>query len=128
MKLSEAILLSIGVVKENRRKFLHETYEGPCGCAIGTGLWSVGHRDDHTSVSGIFDGIDRCEREWPWTKEYSLGNITIAHRISKRHIDGESRESLAQWIATLEQERGITDGQSSPQVEKEVKDGEHAVA
>jgi hypothetical protein len=91
MKLSEAIRLGIGAVKNDASVFLIERRkEGPCGCAIGTALYSVGEK---YSCEGIAD----CERYWPWTKKDD-----ISFQISSRHFKGESRESIAAWIETIE--------------------------
>ena len=90
MKLSEAILLSIGVVKEDRTTYFESSIEGPRGCAIGTALYSIGY---HNWINNY---IETVERVWPWTRN------GIADEISARHVCGESRESLAAWIASVE--------------------------
>ena len=97
MKLSEAMLLSIGIVRNNISWF-HEMDGVPCGCAIVTGLYSVGQAELTNQY---------CERAlhrvWPWTREKSDRRYSdIANEISLRHFNGESRESLAAWIATIE--------------------------
>lgn len=96
MKLSEAILLSIGAVKNDPTVFLVSKWGDPCGCAIGTALFSIGMTDS-------LSGIDECHQTWPWTAQRFMGqHDSIAHEISMRHSNGESREALAQWVATIE--------------------------
>ena len=102
MKLSEAILLSIGAVKEIRSNFFIP--DGPCGCALGTALYSTGLRKrlpgEYTNGTQYFREIERL---WPWTKAViGDGSRTIAEEISYRHVNGQSRESLAAWITTIE--------------------------
>ena len=101
MQLSDAILLSIGTVKEDRSRFLLQTNNEMYGCVIGTGLYSEGVRSMHLS-----DGITLCHKYWPWTRQsYNEKRpfyCTIAHEISRRHISGESRECIAAWIAGIE--------------------------
>ncbi len=100
MKLSEAIILSIGMVTNYRSAWLLPGDNGPCGCAIGTALYSVfGEAAIHAG-----SGIDRCHAEWPWTRNkwHCHEEHSIAHEISHRHYKGESRESIAAWIATIE--------------------------
>ena len=96
-KLSEAILLSIGVVRERRDLYLIDD-NGPCGCAIGTALYSVGVRNDaHLSFLYKF---------WPWTNQAYSSKVwwvkTIGREISRRHYKGATREAIAAWIATIE--------------------------
>lgn len=100
MKLSEAILLGIGAVRNDKTTFLRFS-NGLCGCAIGTAIYSVGK---HREFLEGRPGIDMCHELWPWTKAlYKEGSaISIAEKISTRHYFGESRESLAAWIATIE--------------------------
>ena len=108
-KLSEAILLSIGVVKEQRDIYL-KTDSEPCGCAIGTALYSVGLR--YGDLSSLY-------QFWPWTRQaYSYGIRTIAQEISRRHIAGASREAIAAWIATIEPQE---EGAKEP-LDKDAKD------
>ena len=113
-KLSEAILLSIGAVRERRDLFLIDD-NGPCGCAIGTALYSVGVR--YGDLSSLY-------QFWPWTRGACPAgqetNIytqryprippeqwTISHEISHRHVVGTSREAIAAWIATIEPREDI---------------------
>ena len=92
MKLSEAILLSIGAVDNEPRLFLSTNRDKPCGCAIGTALYSLGETEYTVTSSWIV----ALQRHWPWLS-YELGV-----EVSTRHSSGESRESIAQWIASIE--------------------------
>jgi hypothetical protein len=104
MKLSEAITLSIGVVNNNPSIFLAMNdwsgVPGPCGCAIGTALYSAGYRSIYELVS--WNGVDALIKVWPWTAQKLADGRSIAGTISDRHSDGESRESIAAWVATIE--------------------------
>lgn len=98
MKLSEAIRLGIGAVKEDRGSW-H-------GCAIGTALFAVGKTG---LIHKHWDGLDALQEVWPWTEapstyHYVRGKScsSLAHEISFRHCSGESREALAAFIATIE--------------------------
>lgn len=115
IKLSEAILLGIGAVREERLQYLNlhgfGGRPGVCGCAIGTALYAVGCR--------IVYGRDvpvcytrAMEKLWPWTK---TGSIVSA--MSLRHIRGETRESIAAWIATIEPQDESVDSVLSSQEE-----------
>src|SRR3990167_9015095 len=100
MKLSEAILLGIGLVKNDRGTFGYIDSSGQCqGCAITTALVAIGKFDQN-----IHEGSAGLHRFWPWTacnsKEFM--NCPISMEISHRHYMGESRESIASWVATIE--------------------------
>lgn len=111
MRLSEAILLGIGFVPENRSHFLMNG----CGCAIGAALRAIGYED---SING---GAD-CRKEWPWTAEKHGYEMNIATMISVKHYCyKESRKSIAIWISSLEDKLGITDGQVSKEKVSEVE-------
>lgn len=102
MKLSEAIVLSIGVVRNDSTLYFSPdgwlNGPGPCGCAIGTALYSVGVRSWVDLKSGRPDDwTHEIYYRWPWTV-----HDKIAAALSHRHTRGESREALAAWIATLE--------------------------
>lgn len=101
MKLSEAILLGIGSVKNDSSLWLSFD-EHPCGCAIGTAIYAAGKQTMYEQMG--YDGILTCQALWPWTLNPSPQNeyITIASHISLKHGDGESREAIAAWIATIE--------------------------
>ena len=125
-KLSEAILLSIGVVGERRDFYLIDDNDRPYGCAIGTALYSVGLR--YGDLSSLY-------QFWPWTRGACLAGQetsvysqryprippeqwTIAHEISHRHVVGASREAIAAWIATIEPQE---EGAKEP-LDKDAKD------
>lgn len=100
MKLSDAILLGIGAVEERRNVFFlpkelnrDSDYSRPCGCAIGTALYSVGMR---SSCSSVDEYVAAMQAHWPWV------TLDCFLHISGRHAYGESRESIAAWIATIE--------------------------
>lgn len=104
MKLSEAILLGIGAVEERRNVFLL-VHPHPCGCALGTAFYAAGKADEYKQLPIAMDSAIRfCQSLWPWTaRPVEPGSpITVAGRISSRHFHGESRESIAAWIATIE--------------------------
>lgn len=106
MRLSEAILLSIGAVNNQRYQFFNpdrwEDTDGPCGCVLGTALYSMGLRQKDGRF-GITSGGDEIsyfraiEQLWPWTRKNN-----IATEMAVRHARGGSRESIAAWIATIE--------------------------
>lgn len=108
-KLSEAILLGIGAVKEDRKLFLRfDNNHNPCGCAIGTALYAIGHDTKHlmSDPTGSI-WVKEVTELWPWTASRSQSPIfsnlrDIAQEISDRHLMGESRESIAAWIASIE--------------------------
>lgn len=79
-KLSEAILLGIGLVRNERRTYLHERpLQGPCGCALGTPLYALGesiaawvatiepqeveHDPSRTTSSTQYPSTTNCEPE-----------------------------------------------------------------
>jgi hypothetical protein len=95
MKLSEAIRLSIGAVEETRMTW--------CGCAIGTALHSLGKKPRYFDEHYGFDGpVQQIIELWPWTAEKCGMDSSIAMAISNRHSRGESRESIAAWIESIE--------------------------
>ena len=103
MKVSQAIRLSIGVVREDRSLYL---FDG-AGCALGTAYYSLGHR--------FLARAEEAEREWPWLRtsvqcpeeqcyRYSFDvptSLVISHLHHTHHW---SREVIADWIETLEKE------------------------
>lgn len=117
MLLSQAILLGIGGVENERHHYLRTIKGQLCGCAIGTALWSKGYIES-------IDGIEDCHQEWPWTALPYDKNvyISVANNISALHFMGGSRESIAAWVAEKERELGITD-----EVKENVKGGEYAL-
>lgn len=123
MKLSEAILLSIGVVKNDPKTWLAGYPDCPRGCAIGTAIYSEGKIQEYEKA--MRDGIVICEQLWPWTRQLSnkLLNLSIAQEISYRHQTGESREFIAAWIATIEPQEDTPE--TAPQTQlQEVQDGQ----
>ena len=101
-KLSDAILLSIGIVRERRDLYLiDDDNNDPCGCAIGTALYSVGIRG-YADLSLLFSF-------WPWTRHASPSGMgwTIAREISQLHYEGATREAIAAWVATIEPQEDI---------------------
>ena len=114
MKLSEAILLSIGAIRNEPLQFFnpngYRSKPGACGCAIGTALYSMGLRVQSRKLPG-YENIwcqqaywELMKQYWPWLHD------ELISEISCRHTAGESRESIAKWIATIEpEEAGIAD-------------------
>ena len=104
IKLSEALLLGIPAVKENRNTFLSEDNpQCPEGCALGTAVYAVGVRAKDMRYRGFSVNnanpvkvYDKIIELWPWV------TMKRAKEISVRHTYGESRESIAAWIATIE--------------------------
>lgn len=119
-RLSEAILLGIGAVRENRDVFLAGTSHDPCGCALGTALFIVGEKP-------TAEGIDLTHKYWPWTrmevqcpdgekfpslvfpsKLWTCDYVdhrfrTVANIISHLHYNHHwTRERIADWVATIE--------------------------
>ena len=108
--LSEAILLGSGAVREDRYIILEDEQTCPHGCVIGTARYAIGETKSMWQGGGYWE-----ERMlgwfWPWTLAPSyhphpteLGHVcrTLAHEISYRHCSGESRASIAAYIATIE--------------------------
>jgi hypothetical protein len=119
MRLSEAMRLGMPFVKDDKHVFLYKD----CGCAIGAALWAIGYRD-------VWSGGNVCRKEWPWTTrmshELQLPRLDIASEISHRHYwQNKSRSDIANWIETLENQYGITDGQVSKEVTTNVEEGEY---
>lgn len=117
MKLSEAIRLGIGVVKNDRSLWLIPRDNGPCGCAIGTALYAAGKAHG----GWVTRGIEKCHETWPWTAETYKGTITIAQELSMRHGLGASRESLADWIESLEVQQMEVESTTSKEVTHETE-------
>lgn len=104
MKLSEAILLSIGVVR-NARSWFYVIDGEPCGCAIVTGLYSVG--GEQAASRTLISCSEALGEYWPWTSKIMPDrSVSYAAEISMRHYGGESRESIAAWVAIIEPEEG----------------------
>jgi hypothetical protein len=117
MRLSEAIKLGSMVVKEDR---LYLRYEGnqPCGCVLATAMYAVGN---HEWMAGQPHEVCKV---WPWTAKPSGvrlegEDINIARSLSLRHYGGESRASIAAWVAEQEMKLGVVD-----RVKVGVKEGE----
>lgn len=108
MKLSEAILLGIGAVDNNRMIWWSTNVSGvPSGCALGTALYSVGRITNTKEQPTVYSThiFSMCQLEWPWISKEKLNCII------QRHFKGESREEIAQWIASIEpQDQPITQG------------------
>ena len=121
MLLSDAIKLGSMVVREDRF-FLSYDKGQPCGCALATAMYAVGN---HNWMAG--QPREVCA-VWPWTAKPSgvwlAGeNISIARSLSMRHYNGESRASIAAWVAEQEVKLGIVD-----QEPVKVEEGDHAIA
>ena len=104
MKLSQAIRQSIPLVREDRECY-YEYDIDPHGCVIGTAMYSMGNREQLANY-------DCLSEYWPWTENkinHYPGwlNYTVAQSMSLRHIKGESRESIAEWVALIEPKESV---------------------
>lgn len=100
MKLSDAILLSIGIVEDDQWIWLHD--EPPSGCVIGTALYSMGMKTRDLATVGI---RELMYEYWPWLavdKSLRYTKADIVGELSHRHFGGASRKELAAWIASIE--------------------------
>ena len=117
IKLSEAILLGIGIVKAAPLHFL-ATGKDQCltGCTLGTGAYAAGYQLENKDI------LTYLHKTWPWLNEphaipVDMGlsdiQVTIYHAngyhqgpvirlISLLTVAGISRERIAQWITTIE--------------------------
>jgi hypothetical protein len=106
MKLSEAIRLGIGAVRNARMSFLcMDEDDDMCGCALGAAMYTMGYRTmehDHEAF-----------KEWPWLMppiayESPMGHErryfrSTAHAISFLHLSQRmTREQIADWVETIE--------------------------
>jgi hypothetical protein len=109
MKLSEAIRLGAGAVKEDRAVYLSMNRPDPCGCALGTAMYAMGARS-------MLDYYDGTFKQWPWLAlpgpkcpececlHHGTDDIpSVAFTISVLHCAHKwTRERIAAWVATIE--------------------------
>src|SRR5678809_1403200 len=100
IKLSEAILLGIGVVKNERKTWWRDNEGELSGCALCTALYAVNALPKYQFSDYVYEAI---YEQWPWTRSIIPTKYTdIAREISYRHFSGKSRESLAAFVASIE--------------------------
>lgn len=101
MKLSEAIVLSIGAVRNYRASWMKYDGDILCGCLVTTALFSIGKLDDAEQ------GSKALHTYWPWTArpgtDFGINSpCPFAMILSGYHYAGQSREALADFVATIE--------------------------
>src|SRR5678809_21729 len=100
IKLSEAILLGIGAVKNEHKTWWRDNEGELSGCALCTALYVVNALPDWKFSDYIYEAM---YKQWPWTRsKRPMKHVDIAKEISQRHFKGESRESLAAFVASIE--------------------------
>lgn len=96
MKLSEAIRLG-SIMTEQASGIYFDVGVGgkpETACALGAALIAAGMTQD---IGAPY--FDRLYARWP------MLDLKLAEEIVRRNDSGESRESIADWVETLEKER-----------------------
>jgi len=100
-ELAAAIRKGHTMIVETRKDY----YTGDCGCALGAALAGVGvsygRYDNLVQEMRPRRGLDSCKHA---ISELLDAPFDLMLAVSMRHVGGESRLAIADWLDTLEPE------------------------